>query len=322
MDMKSRKLFIGIAVIILMILCVGCSFGKKTWTVTCPWAPSGVAAMVSEKCAALSEEMKQGILLEAEAIKGNTETVNAWIAEISPEDRKLIFGGEGFFSISKILNPDSMNFDFEDFVFVDNLYSSVFVMSAQSQLGISSIPDLEAYMKKVDKVSVATNGSHSSEAFLAAALFGAMGYGDKLQIVPYDSAKEAAEAVGNGETDFAISHQSQILETYQQIGVTIVCAFDDEDIKNGAFVGVEGIGKYGYPYFRNRCFILAPKEASEEEIEKLRELYHSILSEEEMESWLQNDLLLDVDFMSVEDALEHIQQVEEIVKDYYDIVVK
>ena len=320
--MKNRKLLMGIAVIMVMVLCVGCSLGKKTWTVTCPWAPSGVAAMVNEKCAALSEEMKLGILLEAEAIKGHTETVNTWIAETGSEDRKLVFGGEGFFPINKILDPDSMNFDFEDFVFVENLYSSIFVMSAQSQLGISSIPALEEYMKNVNKVTVATNGSHSSEAFLAAALFGAMGYGDKLEIIPYESAKEAAEAVGNGETDFAISHQSQILETYQQIGVTIVCAFDDEDIKNGAFVGVEGIGKYGYPYFRNRCFILAPKGAEEEGIEKLRELYRSILSEEEMESWLQNDLLLDVDFMTKEDALEHIQQVEEIVNEYYDIVVK
>ncbi|MBR6771390.1 MAG: hypothetical protein IKM28_09215 [Lachnospiraceae bacterium] len=44
-----------------------------------------------------------------------------------------------------------------------------------------------------------------------------------------------------------VSHQSQILETFQQGGVTIVCVFDERDITEGAFMGVEGVGKYGYP---------------------------------------------------------------------------
>ena len=86
-----------------------------------------------------------------------------------------------------------------------------------------------------------------------------MGYGDQIKIVAYSSAAEAAQAVAKGETNFAVSHQSQILETYQQGGVTIVCAFDGEDIADGPFAGVEGVGKYGYPYFRNRCLILARK---------------------------------------------------------------
>ena len=76
-----------------------------------------------------------------------------------------------------------------------------------------------------------------------------MGYGDKLKITPYSSAAEAAQAVARGETNFAVSHQSQILETYQQGGVTIVCAFDGEDITDGDFAGVEGVGKYGYKRF-------------------------------------------------------------------------
>ena len=60
--------------------------------------------------------------------------------------------------------------------------------------------------------------SHSamgSEAFLAAALFGSMGAGDKLKLTPYQSAAEAAQAVAKGETGFAVSHQSQILETFR-----------------------------------------------------------------------------------------------------------
>ena len=48
-----------------------------------------------------------------------------------------------------------------------------------------------------------------------------MGAGGKLKLTPYQSAAEAAQAVAKGETQFAVSHQSQILETYQQGGVTI-----------------------------------------------------------------------------------------------------
>ena len=39
--------------------------------------------------------------------------------------------------------------------------------------------------------------------------------------------------------------------------MTIVCAFDQDDIAAGPFAGVEGVGKHGYPFFRNRCFIMA-----------------------------------------------------------------
>ncbi|MFR6093402.1 MAG: hypothetical protein ACLUIR_08950 [Faecalibacterium prausnitzii] len=37
------------------------------------------------------------------------------------------------------------------------------------------------------------------------------------------------------------------------------CAFDDKAIENGPFAGVEGVGAKGYPYFRNRCFVMARK---------------------------------------------------------------
>ena len=60
-----------------------------------------------------------------------------------------------------------------------------------------------------------------------------MGAGDQLKLTPYQSAAEAAQAVAKGETNFAVSHQLQILETYQQGGVDVVCAFDDKAIENG-----------------------------------------------------------------------------------------
>ncbi len=147
-----------------------------------------------------------------------------------------------------------------------------------------------------------------------------MGVGDKLKLTPYQSAAEAAQAVAKGETAFAVSHQSQILETYQQGGVTVVCAFDEKTIENGPFAGVEGVGEQGYPYFRNRCFIMARKGTDAEKIAELKELYGKILSDEEVSTWLHDTMLLEVDTMEASDVEEHIQNVKSIVEQYKDVV--
>ena len=320
--MKKRLLSGILAFAMAAGLLVGCG-GSKTasWTVTCPWAPSGVAAMVSQKAAAMSTDYSENIILVADAIKGDAATVNTWVADTKANDTELVFAGEGLFSITSILDPAKLQFTYDDFVFVENLYSSIFVMSADAGLNIKNINDLDAYAAGADEISVAANGATSSEAFLAAALFGSMGYGDKLKITPYSSAAEAAQAVARGETNFAVSHQSQILETYQQGGVTIVCAFDGEDITDGDFAGVEGVGKYGYPYFRNRCFILARSGTKAETVAELKKLYDDILADSEMASWLSDTMMLEVDTMSEADVQEHIQNVQNIVNEYYDIVV-
>lgn len=316
------KKFVSLILSVLMVstLLVGCGDKTETWTVTCPWAPSGVAAMVSQKAAALSTEYSKDIILVADAIKGDAATVNTWVASTKASDPGLVFAGEGLFSITSILDPAKLQFTYDDFTYVENLYSSIFVMSADAKLGIDSIDDLKAYMEAGNEISVATNGATGSEAFLAASLFGAMGYGDQLKLVAYSSAAEAAQAVSRGETNFAVSHQSQILETFQQGGVTMVCAFDAEDIANGPFAGVEGVGKHGYPYFRNRCFIMARSGADANKVAALKSLYGQILADEEVVDWLSNTMLLEVDTMTEEQVLEHIENVKNIVNEYYDLV--
>ena len=258
--------------------------------------------MVSQKAASLSNTYSDKIILVADAVKGDAATVNSWVAETKANDPELVFAGEGLFSITSILDPAKMQFTYDDFEFVENLYSSVFVMSADSKLNIKNIDDLKT--------------------FLAAALFGSMGYGDQIKIVAYSSAAEAAQAVAKGETNFAVSHQSQILETYQQGGVTIVCAFDGEDIADGPFAGVEGVGKYGYPYFRNRCLILARKGTDAKKVAELKELYDKILADKSVTEWLSDTMLLEVDTMTNDQVLEHIQNVQDIVNEYKDLVVQ
>ena len=319
--MRKRLLSLGLALTMSIGALAGCSGSKKTsWKVTCPWAPSGVAAVVSQKAAEMSTKYSEDTTLVAEAIKGDAATVDTWVADTKANDPELVFVGEGLLSITSVLDPAKMQFTYEDFAYVENLYSSIFVLSADAKLNINNIAELESYVAQADEISVAVNGATGSEAFLAASLFGAMGAGDKVKLTPYQSAAEAAQAVAKGETSFAVSHQSQILETYQQKGVTIVCAFDEKALEHGPFAGVEGVGESGYPYFRNRCFIMARAGTDEEKVSQLKSLYDEILADEEVVTWLQDTMLLEVDTMSKEDVETHINNVLEIVNEYKDIV--
>ncbi len=321
MKKSIRRLCLVLALVMVMSFATATSaFAADTWTVTCPWAPDGVASLVSQKAASLSTEYSKDITLVAEAIKGDAATVNTWVLDNEANDPSLVFVGEGLLSITATMDPAKLQFGYEDFVFVENLYSSVFVLSADAKLEINNIEDLQAYVADAEEITVATNGATGSEAFLAAALFGSMGAGDALKLVPYQSAAEAAQAVSRGETDFAVSHQSQILETYNQGGVTVVCAFDEGAIENGPFAGIEGVGQYGYPYFRNRCFIMARAGTDEETVAALKELYDDILADEEVVEWLHDTMLLEVDTMTVEDVEAHVENVTNIVNEYIDIV--
>lgn len=317
----KRTVSLVLVLVLVAALFAGCGQKTESWKVTCPWAPSGVASMVSQKVAAKSMEASDApINLVAEAIKGDAATVNTWVASTSANDPELVFVGEGLLSITQILDPAKMQFGYEDFEFVENLYSSVFVLSADAKLNINSIADLEAYVAAGNDISVAVNGATGSEAFLAAALFGSMGAGDKLKLTPYQSAAEAAQAVAKGETNFAVSHQSQILETFQQGGVTIPCAFDDAAIANGPFAGVEGVGAKGYPFFRNRCFVMARKGTDADKVSQLKSLYDTILADQEVTTWLNETMLLAVDTMTTADVEAHVENVKNIVNQYKDIV--
>ena len=319
--MKKRLLSLTLAAVMVVGALTGCGGSKKgSWKGTCPWARSGVAAMGRQKAAEKSPSYSEKITLVAEAIKGDAATVNTWVADNKANSKELVFAGEGLFSITSILDPAKMQFDYSNFAYVENLYSSIFVLSADKKLGIDNLEALETFAAGGEEISVAVNGSTSSEAFLAAALFGSMGAGDRVKLVAYTSAAEAAQAVAKGETKFAVSHQSQILETYQQGGVSIVCAFDEKPLEHGPFAGVEGVGEHGYPYFRNRCFVMACAGTDAEKVAELKKLYDDILADEEVVSWLEETMLLEVDTMNEDAVKEHIENVKQIVNEYKDIV--
>ena len=82
--------------------------------------------------------------LVAEAIAGDAATVNTWVLDTEANDPELVFVGEGLLPITSIIDPAKMKFTAEDFAFVENLYSSIFVLSAAADLKINNIADLEA----------------------------------------------------------------------------------------------------------------------------------------------------------------------------------
>ena len=319
---KTWKGLMMAAVASVSIFASGCADEKETWTVTCPWAPSGVAAVVSQKASTLSTKYSDKYIFVSEAIKGDAATVNNWVLDKKAGDPNLVFVGEGLLSITSIIDPNKMKFSEKDFAYVENLYSSIFVLSSQSKLGIKNMKDLQEYVKNSnDTINVAVNGATSSEAFLAGALFTSMGAQNKLKLTPYTSAAEAAQAVARGETTFAVSHQSQILEFAEQGSVNVIAAFDEKPISHGPFAGVEGVGEYGYPYFRNRCFVMARAGTDAKKVAELKALYDKVLADPEVSKWMQETMLIEVDPLTQAQVDEHVQNVKDIINKYKDVIL-
>ena len=308
---------IGVAFLVVFILSLmGCAKQEvETWTVTCPWAETGVAAKVNVETASKISEVSKQFVMEPVAVKGDAKTVNEWIARCNADSQELVFAGEGMYAIAPIMNPESLDFTYDDFVFIENLYSSIFVMSARADLNLHSVMDVQMYMSESPKVKVAVNGNASSEGFLTYAFFGSMSHADEVELISCSSADEAAAAVASGEADFAVSHQSQILSAYENGDVTIIGAFDKEDITEGPFAGVEGVGKYGYPYFRNRCFVMAPKGISTGETGVLKSTYGEVLKQEDIIDYY-DELMIEIDPMTEQEVLEHLENVRGIVEGY------
>ena len=144
-----------VSLVLALMLCLSCvsALAAEAWTVTCPWAPSGVAAMVNQKAASLSTTYSQDYVLVANAEKGDTATINSWLTKYTEADPQMCFIGEGMFGITAILDPERMNFTYDDFEYVENLYSSIFVASARKELGLTSIDALKTTVREDYKFS-------------------------------------------------------------------------------------------------------------------------------------------------------------------------
>ena len=65
---------------------------------------------------------------------------------------------------------------------------------------------------------------------------------------------------------------------------------------------------------------MARAGSDEETVAQLKELYDKILADEEVVTWLQDTMLLEVDTMSQDDVNAHVENVKSIVNEYKDLV--
>ena len=68
--------------------------------------------------------------------------------------------------------------------------------------------------------------------------------------------------------------------------------------------------------------ILARKGTDAKKVAELKELYDKILADKSVTEWLSDTMLLEVDTMTNDQVLEHIQNVQDIVNEYKDLVVQ
>ena len=62
--------------------------------------------------------------------------------------------------------------------------------------------------------------------------------------------------------------------------------------------------------------------ADEQKIADIKAIYAQILADAEMVDWLNNTMLLESDPMTEEATLAHIENVKNIVNEYYDLVAE
>lgn len=284
---------------------------KEAVTVICPWAVGGVADIVNRKTATYGVEvLGKPVLATNELGAGGNVALTNYLKN-GPNSYNLIFGGEGAFSIApNVDGSDAIQFKYEDYVPIINLYSSIFVLTSDAKLNIKDLDGLKAYAQG-KKLKVAVNGVAGSEAFLAKAL--AKDLGINLELVSYNGANLALDAAAKGETAFAVSHQSQARGSVEAGILNPVVVFDEKGVNNEVFRNVKGVGEYGSDaFFRNRCFILARKGTDQQIIDKVRNAYLTILQKPEIVEFYKS-MMIEIDPMDSASINKHISTVASIV---------
>lgn len=301
-------------------------------TVVCPWAKGGVVDIVNRTLASYGKEVfgqpvvATNDFIRTDAISmsdsflqslipilgdgGNVAFIN--YLKTKANDPNFIIGSENAFAIAPNLkNPRPLPFSYQDFEPIVSLCSAVFVLTAQSSLNITDLESLQAYGKE-KKLSVAVGGTTSIENFMIRQLFKELNL--SLEVIAYNSANLALEALIKGEVQLAVSHQSQAKQGVLGGSITPVVLFDEKGKTEGIFAGVKGVGEYGYTaYCKNRSFLLARKGTDPAIIKKMREGYKTILARQEVMALFET-MMIEIDPLDSEAIDQHLAAVQSLVK--------
>lgn len=294
--MKTKKilsLFLAAAMLFSLTACANKPAAEKTekkseagtemaaWpngpvTIICPWAVGGLADQVNRAMGEFGQAtLGQPLLADNILGAGGAVALTQYLNEPA-NSNKLIFGGEGSFAIAPLTSK--LDYKFEDFVPIINVYSSTFVLSANPSTNVKNFEDLKKYAES-NEVKVATNGKTSSEALQCAALFDAIGA--KVNIIPYEGANEALQATLSGEASFAVTHASLAKEHVKAGNINAVVAFDNKKLVDEVY-NLDCVEDYGFDtWMTNTCAIFMRAGTDEKVVEKAYESFKSILENKE-----------------------------------------
>ena len=149
----------------------------------------------------------------------------------------FIIGSENAFAVTPHTRTSRpLPFEYNDFEPVISLCSAVFVMTANARLNIVDLESLRAYGKGKTLI-VAVGGTSSIEYFMLKQLFEELGL--KLEIVAYNGANLAVNALMKGEVDLAVSHQSQAKHGVETGIITPVVLFDEKGSDEGVYMSIK-----------------------------------------------------------------------------------
>lgn len=303
-------------------------------SVICPWAIGGVVDIVNRALAAYGEEVfNQPIVATNDFIRqGAISVSDNFLQAVTPllgdggnvafgnyldtkaNEPVFIIGSENAFAVTPHTRTSRpLPFEFNDFEPVISLCSAVFVMTANARLNIVDLESLRAYGKGKTLI-VAVGGTSSIEYFMLKQLFEELGL--KLEIVAYNGANLAVNALMKGEVDLAVSHQSQAKHGVETGIITPVVLFDEKGSDEGVYAGVRGVGEYGYTaYCKNRSFLMARKGTNAAVIQKVYEGYKKILAQEDIQQLYKN-MMIEIEPLDAIAIRKHLTEVQTMVKSH------
>ena len=341
--MKKIFMFVAIAFICSVTNTGGTKGILNSWvedwptqpiTVICPWAVGGVVDTVNRALAAYGEEVfNQPIVATNDFIrKGAISVSDNFLQAVTPllgdggnvafsnyldtkaNEPVFIIGSENAFAVTPNIRTNRpLPFEYNDFEPVISLCSAVFVMTANARLNIVDLESLRAYGKG-KTLLVAVGGTSSIEYFMLKQLFEELGL--KLEVVAYNGANLAVNALMKGEVDLAVSHQSQAKHGVETGIITPVVLFDEKGSDEGVFAGVKGVGEYGYTaYCKNRSFLMARKGTNAAVIQKVYEGYKKILAQEDIQQLYKN-MMIEIEPLDAIEIRNHLTEVQTMVKSH------
>lgn len=303
-------------------------------SVICPWAIGGVVDIVNRALAAYGEEVfNQPIVATNDFIRqGAISVSDNFLQAVTPllgdggnvafgnyldtkaNEPVFIIGSENAFAVTPYTRTSRpLPFEYNDFEPVISLCSAVFVMTANARLNIVDLESLRAYGKGKTLI-VAVGGTSSIEYFMLKQLFEELGL--KLEIVAYNGANLAVNALMKGEVDLAVSHQSQAKHGVETGIITPVVLFDEKGSDEGVYAGVRGVGEYGYTaYCKNRSFLMARKGTNAAVIQKVYEGYKKILAQEDIQQLYKN-MMIEIEPLDAIAIRKHLTEVQTMVKSH------